>query len=85
MLDVLIRQIKRFGQSYLLLPSHSHTVVGPQCTIDIPKTIRMVREQRATMVQTVEQYRFIYHAISSYMKMRRAETQEVLVLSVGHA
>ena len=41
----------------------------------------MVREQRATMVQTVEQYRFIYHAISSYMKMRRAETQEVLVLS----
>ncbi|KAH7700949.1 Protein-tyrosine phosphatase containing protein [Aphelenchoides avenae] len=60
-LDILIRQIKRFG---------------PQCSIDIPKTIRMVREQRATMVQTVEQYRFIYHAISSYMKMRRAESQE---------
>jgi hypothetical protein len=58
-LDILIRQIKRYG---------------PSCVIDIPKTVRMVREQRATMVQTIEQYRFIYHAIAAYMRMRREES-----------
>lgn len=33
----------------------------------------MVREQRATMVQTEAQYRFIYYAISNYMKTWRKD------------
>ncbi|CAD5224310.1 unnamed protein product [Bursaphelenchus okinawaensis] len=57
-LDILIEKIKQ---------------IGPHCSIDIPKTVRMVREQRATMVQTEAQYRFIYYAISTYMKMWRKE------------
>jgi len=52
-LDILINRIKR---------------AGPQCVIDIQKTIRMLREQRTTMVQTEAQYRFIYHAISALLK-----------------
>lgn len=59
-LDILTNRIKR---------------IGPHCTIDIPKTVRMLREQRATMVQTEAQYRFIYYAISSYMKLRRLRQQ----------
>lgn len=35
----------------------------------------MLREQRATMVQTEAQYRFIYQAISAYMRLRREHTQ----------
>lgn len=44
------------------------TDTGPQCVIDIQKTIKMLREQRTTMVQTEAQYRFIYCAISAFMK-----------------
>jgi protein tyrosine phosphatase len=59
-LDILLNRIK---------------AVGPQCIIDIPKTVRMLREQRATMVQTEAQYRFIYQAISAYMRIRREHVQ----------
>ncbi|KAI6190164.1 hypothetical protein M3Y97_00087100 [Aphelenchoides bicaudatus] len=41
---------------------------GPDCAVDIFKTVKMVREQRANMVQTETQYRFIYEAISKYMR-----------------
>ncbi|KAI1719472.1 protein-tyrosine phosphatase domain-containing protein [Ditylenchus destructor] len=59
-LDILMNRIKR---------------IGPHCAIDIPKTVRMLREQRATMVQTEAQYRFIYYAISAYMKLKRLRQQ----------
>ncbi|KAL3101315.1 hypothetical protein niasHT_028071 [Heterodera trifolii] len=44
---------------------------GPQCVCDVQKTVRMLREQRATMVQTEAQYRFIYYVISAFMKSYR--------------
>ncbi|KAI6237300.1 hypothetical protein M3Y95_00250500 [Aphelenchoides besseyi] len=57
-LDILLTKIK---------------LMGPHTTIDIAKTIRMVREQRATMVQTEAQYRFLYHAISTFMQTFRTD------------
>ena len=33
----------------------------------------MVREQRATMCQTEAQYRFLYYAISNYMRQYRSQ------------
>lgn len=41
---------------------------GPNCPVDVFKTVRMIREQRANMVQIEAQYRFIYEAISKFMK-----------------
>ncbi|CAJ0576436.1 unnamed protein product, partial [Mesorhabditis spiculigera] len=51
-IDVLINHIKRCGRS---------------CAIDIPRTVLLIREQRSGMVQTVDQYRFVYKAISTYI------------------
>ncbi|VDM10889.1 unnamed protein product [Wuchereria bancrofti] len=51
-IDILLSQIKR---------------LGPHCQIDIPRTVQMVREQRSGMVQTEQQYRFVYQAVSHYM------------------
>jgi len=67
-LDILLNRIK---------------AVGPHCIIDIPKTVRMLREQRATMVQTEAQYRFIYQAISAYMRLRREHAQGGLTEDEG--
>uniref|UniRef100_A0A0X3NNL7 protein-tyrosine-phosphatase n=2 Tax=Schistocephalus solidus TaxID=70667 RepID=A0A0X3NNL7_SCHSO len=69
-IDMLINYIKR---------------MGPQCDIDISRTVQAVREQRSGMVQTETQYRFIYKAVQSYVstlsqrlqlrnKCRRRET-----------
>lgn len=44
-------------------------LAGPHCQIDIPRTVQMIREQRSGMVQTEQQYRFLYQAVSQYMKM----------------
>jgi len=35
----------------------------------------MLREQRATMVQTEAQYRFIFHVISAFMRGYRSQFQ----------
>ncbi|KAM3719044.1 Tyrosine-protein phosphatase non-receptor type [Dirofilaria immitis] len=51
-IDILLNQIKR---------------LGPHCQIDIPRTVQMVREQRSGMVQTEQQYRFVYQAVSHYV------------------
>uniref|UniRef100_A0A915PKQ6 protein-tyrosine-phosphatase n=1 Tax=Setaria digitata TaxID=48799 RepID=A0A915PKQ6_9BILA len=53
-IDILLNQIKR---------------LGPHCQIDIPRTVQMVREQRSGMVQTEQQYRFVYQAVSHYVAM----------------
>lgn len=41
----------------------------------------MLREQRATMVQTEAQYRYIYLAISAYMKLRRLMQQQNVIFN----
>ena len=40
--------------------------VGPECEIDIHRTVLMVREKRSGMVQTEAQYKFIYMAVLHY-------------------
>ncbi|XP_048006504.1 tyrosine-protein phosphatase corkscrew-like [Leguminivora glycinivorella] len=40
---------------------------GLNCTIDVYNTVRLVRAQRAGMVQNSLQYRFIYLALQAYM------------------
>lgn len=59
-LDILINRIKQ---------------KGPQCVCDVQRTVRMLREQRATMVQTEAQYRFIFYVISAFMRAYRAQHQ----------
>ncbi|VDL99654.1 unnamed protein product, partial [Schistocephalus solidus] len=56
-IDMLINYIKR---------------MGPQCDIDISRTVQAVREQRSGMVQTETQYRFIYKAVQSYVSTLNA-------------
>lgn len=41
--------------------------VGPECEIDIHRTVLMVREKRSGMVQTEAQYKFIYMAVLHYV------------------
>ncbi|VDN01556.1 unnamed protein product [Thelazia callipaeda] len=61
-IDILLNQIKR---------------LGTHCQIDIPRTVQMVREQRSGMVQTEQQYRFVYQAVSYYMAVvnRRLDSE----------
>lgn len=40
---------------------------GPDCEIDIQRTIQMVRSQRSGMVQTEAQYKFVYLAVQHYI------------------
>lgn len=74
-MDILINRIKTIGKKF----KGSKKLLGPHCPVDIPKTVRMLREQRATMVQTEAQYRFIYLAISAYMKLRRLMQQQNVI------
>uniref|UniRef100_A0AC35FA89 Uncharacterized protein n=1 Tax=Panagrolaimus sp. PS1159 TaxID=55785 RepID=A0AC35FA89_9BILA len=52
-IDILITLIKMRGLNW---------------PIDVTKTVRMLREQRAFMVQTETQYRFIYETIGAFVK-----------------
>ena len=40
--------------------------------IDIQRTIQLVRAQRSGMVQTEQQYKFVYMAIKHYVEMHQA-------------
>uniref|UniRef100_A0A915N1E0 protein-tyrosine-phosphatase n=1 Tax=Meloidogyne javanica TaxID=6303 RepID=A0A915N1E0_MELJA len=59
-LDIIINRIKQ---------------KGPKCVCDVQRTVKMLREQRATMVQTEAQYRFIFHVISAFMRAYRSQFQ----------
>ncbi|CAK5025046.1 unnamed protein product [Meloidogyne enterolobii] len=59
-LDIIINRIKQ---------------KGPKCVCDVQRTVKMLREQRATMVQTEAQYRFIFHVISAFMRGYRSQFQ----------
>ncbi|CAI4222474.1 unnamed protein product [Auanema sp. JU1783] len=52
MIDVLSNQIRKLGLT---------------CPIDIPATLTILRRQRKSMIQTVEQYTFVYKAVDLYV------------------
>ena len=41
---------------------------GWECDIDIQHTVQLLRTQRSGMVQTEDQYRFVYCAIHQYVE-----------------
>ena len=41
---------------------------GWECEIDIQRTIQLLRTHRSGMVQTEDQYRFVYHTIQQYVE-----------------
>lgn len=43
--------------------------------IDIQRTIQLVRAQRSGMVQTEQQYKFVYMAIKQYVESQQALMQ----------
>lgn len=43
--------------------------------IDIQRTIQLVRAQRSGMVQTEQQYKFVYMAIKHYVESQQALIQ----------
>ena len=47
-------------------------LVGLQCEIDIQKTVEEARASRSGMVQTQEQYKFIYEVIKHYIETQKA-------------
>ncbi|XP_074653846.1 tyrosine-protein phosphatase non-receptor type 11-like isoform X2 [Tubulanus polymorphus] len=50
--------------------------LGLECEIDIQKTLCILRSQRPGMVQTVDQYRYIYLAMANYVDMIKVRLEE---------
>lgn len=48
---------------------------GSETEIDIHRTIQMVRLQRAGLVQTDAQYKFIYYAVRHHIQILLRQTQ----------
>ena len=63
--------------TYLALASLTEQVQGGCGSIDIMKTVLMLREKRPKMVQTQEQYLFLYQCMAVFVK--RWITGEVAV------
>lgn len=47
---------------------------GSRAEVDITRTIQMVRLQRASMVQTEAQYKFIYYAVRHHIQTLHRQT-----------
>jgi len=52
----------------------SWCVLGLECEIDIQKTVEEARTCRSGMVQTEEQYKFIYDVLKYYIETQKART-----------
>lgn len=49
--------------------------IGWDNEIDIQRTIQLVRAQRSGMVQTEQQYKFVYMAVKHYVESHQALIQ----------
>ena len=49
--------------------------IGWDNEIDIQRTIQLVRAQRSGMVQTEQQYKFVYMAVKHYVESQQALRQ----------
>uniref|UniRef100_A0A0R3S148 TYR_PHOSPHATASE_2 domain-containing protein n=1 Tax=Elaeophora elaphi TaxID=1147741 RepID=A0A0R3S148_9BILA len=55
---------------YLLVELMIHCIAYNMC-VDISKTLAMLRQQRMCLVKNVEQYRFVYSVLISYLQKSR--------------
>ena len=91
-IDMILDMIKRQGESYARNVRECHVFFffrisfkscccfpGPDCEIDIQRTIQMVRSQRSGMVQTEAQYKFVYLAVQHYINTltQRIQAEQV--------
>lgn len=76
-IDILLNLIGYQGNISDILvmrQSRCNSVAGWDNEIDIQRTIQLVRAQRSGMVQTEQQYKFVYMAIKNYV-----DTQQQLL------
>ena len=50
---------------------------GLQTELNVYKTVQKIRQSRKTMVQTFEQYKFIYDAVACYVSAEKAKINTV--------
>ena len=65
--DVLI---SHFAGTYLALLSLTEQIQAGCGTIDVMETVLKLREKRPKMVQTEEQYNFLYQCLSLFIRRR---------------
>ena len=59
--------------------------LGIDCLeIDIQRTILVVRNQRSGLVQTEQQYRFVYIAVSNHIETLQQRIYEKKVIKITH-
>ena len=65
----------------LVISPISIPYVGWDNEIDIQRTIQLVRAQRSGMVQTEQQYKFVYMGIKQYVESQQALMQASTAVS----
>ena len=70
MLFCFVVVISHFAGTYLALLSLTEQIQAGCGTIDVMETVLKLREKRPKMVQTEEQYNFLYQCLSVYIRRR---------------